>query len=205
MDTNVYTISKYWTRIGQSLLIATIPFIVTIRGGAELIGSENLPEALQITMAGSGVLVFSIGLAALSSLGLVYIKRLGGKCVTQPWPADIDHVNSSRDTLISKATLFLYVTFPLMAIVAGIIRYMDSRIATWHDNTILVDDFIYSRLYAHVMGCSNPPCFRIHPNHGFEYVLYLTDGILILSLILCFVLLSLWAASILKTKIICQR
>lgn len=192
------SIAKLWTRVGWSLLLSFLPFVFFIRGGANVLGKDIASEALQISMAGWGVLGFSLGLCGLSILGLIYINRLGSAYSSTPWPADTNHEDKGRDILISKLFLFLYSASPIISIVVGIIRYTDSHISTWDSNISLAQGFIQSRVAAYNIGCINQPCFRIHPENGHEYILYLTDGILVISVASCTILWLLWMCSIVK-------
>lgn len=191
-----HSIDRLWTRLGWTLVLAFLPFVFFIRGGANVFGEDIASEALQITMAGWGVFGFSVGLCGLAILGLIYIKRLGNSHTKTPWPADTNHENKDRDSLVSGLFLLLYSVAPVVAIIVGMIRYTDSHLSLWNSTIPLAQSFLQSRVAAYTMGCSNQPCFRIHPDNGHEYILYLTDGVLILSAIASITLWSLWVYAI---------
>jgi hypothetical protein len=190
------SIAKLWTRIGWALLLAFLPFIFFIRGGANVLGEDIASEAMQITMAGWGVFGFSLGLCGLSILGLVHINRLSDEYSSTPWPADTNHEGKNRDILISKLFLIFYSAAPIISIIVGIVRYTDSHVSPWNSKSALSQGFIQSRISAYNIGCSKQPCFRIHPDNGHEYILYLTDGVLIISVVSCIILWSVWIYSI---------
>lgn len=186
------TIDKLWTSIGWSLLAIFLPFIFYIRGGDNIFGKDSAPESLQITMAGWGVLVFSVGLICLAILGLKHIRNLGSEPCKTPWPANTKHENSDRDIHISRFFLALFVGTPIIAIIAGLIRYCDSQVSLWNASTPLASSFIGSRSIAYGIGCKKLPCYRIHHTQGHEYILYLTDGVLLFVVTLCLVLCIKW-------------
>lgn len=197
-DKNNDSIAKLWTRLGWSLLLSFLPFVFYIRGGANVLGKDIASEAMQISMAGWGIFGFSLGLCGLSILGLIYLNRLDSAYSPTPWPADTNHEDKGRDILISKLFLFLYSVSPIISIIVGIIRYTDSNISMWGSNISLAQGFIQSRVAAYNIGCIKQPCFRIHPENGHEYILYLTDGVLIISVVSCLIILFLWIYSIAK-------
>lgn len=202
-DKNNDSIAKLWTRLGWSLLLSFQPFVFYIRGGANVLGKDIASEAMQISMAGWGIFGFSLGLCGLSILGLIYLNRLDSAYSPTPWPADTNFEDKGRDILISKLFLFLYSVSPIIAIIVGIIRYTDSNISMWDSNISLAQGFIQSRQVAYNIVCSKHPCFRIHPgipNNGHEYFLYLTDGVLLVSVVSCLIIWFLWIYSIAKKQ-----
>lgn len=200
-DGNHESIAKLWTKLGWFLFLSFLPFIFFIRGGANIFGKDIVSEAVQITMAGWGVLGFSLGLCGLSILGLIYIKRLVGRSSDTPWPPDTNFESeANRDAFVSKLFLILYSTVPIISIIVGVIRYTDSYISQWKSTTSLAQGFIQSRILAYRMGCQGPPCFRIHPENGHEYILYLTDGVLIISVVSSAILFFIWIIAIRKAR-----
>ncbi len=198
-DGNHESIAKLWTKLGEFLVLSSLPFIFFIRGGANIFRKDIASAAVQITMAGWGVLGFSLGLCGLSILGLIYIKRSGGGFSATPWPPDTNFESeANRDTLASKFFLILYSTAPIISIIFGVIRYTDSHISQWKPATLLAQGFIQSRILAYRMGCQEPPCFRIHPENGHEYILYVTDGVLIVAVVSSTILWFIWIIAIRK-------
>lgn len=191
-------IERLWTNIGLALAPMSVWYVFYIRGGINIFGSDTPSESLQITMAGWGILVFNLELSALALLGLMYIKELGETSIQTPWPANTQYESDNRNIRISRIFLILYIGVPLFSMVMGIIRYSDSHIAAWSSNESLAPGFWRSRYIAYSIGCDHSPCYRVHPTQGHEYILYLTDGVLLITTMLSFIMCAKWIIAIIR-------
>jgi hypothetical protein len=188
--------AKVWTTLGWTLLALFIPYLFYIGGGDNIFGASVSKEALRITMAGWGIVAFGLGFTALAVLGMHYIGTdMDAEGSEIPWPANTRHeaAGSKRDPFLAKIFLAAFVGAPVIATLAGIVRYAGSRISDWNANTYLAEGFFGSRLEAYKLGCARPPCFRIFPTDGHEYILYFTDGVLLFVVLLSIVMGTIWS------------
>jgi hypothetical protein len=154
-------------------------------------------------MAGWGIVVFGLGFSGLAILGIHYIRTdMDAEGSAIPWPANTMHegVGSTRDPLIAKTFLAAFVGAPIICTLAGIIRYGGSRISEWNSNTYLGEGFFGSRLEAYKQGCPHAPCFRIFPPDKREYILYFTDGLLVIVVFLTIAIGTVWSIKLLRSN-----
>jgi hypothetical protein len=95
--------------------------------------------------------------------------------------------------MISWATVCAFAPSVTLALTVFGVRYAESVIHGWNERVPLTAGFWGSRSKAHELGCANQPCFAVGPRmdgaskpiHGVNaYILYITDGVLVLLALL---------------------
>jgi hypothetical protein len=183
-------LAKLWTWAGHTFIPLAVGWAVFVRGGLD--GATAAPGAfisraywgLLVTFAAAGVLVWAFALYARAA------KQTGSGTVIPP--NTTFERNEARSPLITWATVVVFAVTVAAALTIFGIRYADSRISKWENLNSLSAGFLGSRVLAHEQGCGHQPCFAVAPRVDAagkplsgvnEYVLYLTDGILIAAVL----------------------
>jgi hypothetical protein len=184
-------LAKLWTWIGQLFIPLAIGWAIYIQNG---FGDKSPPDGVLISRAYWGVLVSLLAGAALAWTFSFYVRAAQRKRVKLLVPPNTAFEEAKdRSPIISYGTASVFVLCVLVAIVIFGLRYSKSEIYGWNATTSLEQGFWRSRLKAHQDGCNSNPCYAVGarvdrsnnaPVFGVnEYVLYLTDGVLLLLLL----------------------
>jgi hypothetical protein len=165
-----------------------VGWAVFVRGGLD--GSIP-PEGALISRGYWGLLLSLAAAALLAWSCALYVRasKQPGGTLSVP-PNMTFETEATRNLLVSRGTAAIFGLAILCALAVFGVRYGDSRIHAWDGKQPLADGFLSSRREAYRLGCSHQPCFAVgerldgsgKPLAGInEYVLYLTDGVLILA------------------------
>jgi hypothetical protein len=192
-------LAKLWTWIGQTFIPVAIAWAVYVRGG---LAGEQIEESVLISRGYWGLLVALAVGTSLAIVALLYARETHRSKSRSCIPTNTTLDETGKSIPISRGTAVIFILFVLgsLGLFGG--RYADSRIHAWEGISPLASGFWSSRLKAHEGGCGHGPCYAVaerlnlgHPISGVnEYVLYLTDGILVLliaALIVSMVLLGI--------------
>lgn len=185
-------LARLWSWTGHAFILLAIGWAVFVRGG---LSDKHVPEGVAISWAYWGVAVSLIAGSALSWTCALYIraaKREGAQSLVPPnmkfeEPGD-------RNLFISWSTVVTFGLAVVLSLTVFGVRYADSTLHRWKDNSTVGSGFLGSRLIAYREGCSKPPCFALGSQFDDaskpldavdEYLLYVTDGLL------CFLAIAL--------------
>jgi hypothetical protein len=179
-------LAKLWTWIGQIFVPLALLWAVYVRNG---LPGEPVSEAVLISRGYWGLLVTLAAGASLAWTAALYVRdvRRQGARILVP-PNTMFEEERTRSRIISWGTAIIFVLSVLGALILFGERYSDSRIYRWDDTSPLQSGFWSSRASAHQSGCGHGPCYavsqRIYPGGPIsgvnEYVLYVTDGGLVI-------------------------
>ena len=180
-------LARLWTWTGQLFIPLAIAWAIYIRNG---LGEKAPPDGALISRGYWGVLVTLVTGSTLVWTCALYVriaKRRRARLLVPPNTTFEEH--KDRSVVISYGTACIFALAILLALVMFGVRYSDSRIYGWDAQAPVAQGFWSSRVQAHRMGCISHPCFAVGPRvdgagtpiFGVnEYVLYLTDGGLVL-------------------------
>jgi hypothetical protein len=184
-------LAKFWTWTGHLFIPIAIGWAIYVRNG---FGDKAPPDGVLISRGYWGVLVTLIAGGALAWTCALYVrlaKQQGARLFVPPNTTFEE--GKDRNPFISYGTACVFALAVLAALVMFGVRYSDSLVHGWNAQAPVGQGFWNSRIKAHEMGCSSHPCFAVGPRvdgtgapiFGVnEYVLYLTDGVLILLTLL---------------------
>jgi hypothetical protein len=180
-------LAKFWTFTGNIFIPLAIGWVLFVRNA---FGDKIPADGVLISRGYLGLLITLIAANLLLRTFTIYVelaKRWGEKSLV-PYNSTFEDAKE-RNTFISYGTIFVFFFSIIIFGIIFSVRYFESNIYNW-DNTIpLAHDFIASRVMAHEIGCRSQPCFAIGSRIDSEgnsilgineYILYFTDGILLL-------------------------
>src|SRR5258705_2504028 len=184
-------LAKLWTWIGQLFIPLAIGWAIYVRNG---FGEKIPPDGVLVSRGYWGVLLTRLAGGSLGWTGALYIRtaRKRRARVLLPPNTAFEEVND-RNPVISYGTAFIFAVAVLVALVIFSVRYSESHIHGWNAQDPVQQGFWESRIKAHGMGCRSQPCFAVGPRvdgtgtpiFGVnEYILYVTDGGLVLLALL---------------------
>lgn len=184
-------LARLWTWTGQAFIPLAIGWGFFVRGGP----NDAIPSmgvliswgywGLLATLAASSVLIWTFALH-------VGAAKRSGSGVLVPSNTTFEG-KDARSPIIAWGTTFIFAFAIISALTVFGVRYGESRIHGWNDPKPMRDAFLASRIEAHRIGCAHQPCFAVgqrmdgaaKPFAGVnEYVLYLSDGMLIVVVLL---------------------
>lgn len=184
-------LAKLWTWIGTVFVPLAIGWMVYVRGGM----SDSVAETgILISRGYWGLLATLIAGSALTWTLLLYVrlaKKSGQRFLVPPNTTFED--SNSRNIIVSSATLIVYIVVFFVSLAVFSVRYSDSNLHSWDSVSPLKNGFLLSRVEAHSVGCKAAPCYavfkRVQPDSKpisgvLEYVLYYTDGAIIIFVII---------------------
>jgi hypothetical protein len=182
-------LGKTWTWIGQTFLPLAIGWAVFTRGGLD---GTHFEEGVLISRGYWGLLVTLAVAAALAMVAALYVREARRARAKTLVPPNAMFEEAERSALISWGTVAVFSVSVLAAFILFLARYLDSELHPWDGASPLAPGFWSSRVKAHELGCGHGPCYALaqrlysgNPVSGVnEYVLYLTDGVLVLLAVL---------------------
>jgi hypothetical protein len=182
-------LAKFWTWVGHLFIPFAIGWSVYVRGG---LTSAPPPTGVLVSRSYWGLLItLAVGTALIWALAL-YVREAKRKRASILVPPNTTFEEDERNQLISWGTIIAFILATALSLIIFGVRYSESVIYRWDDQQPIHDSFFSSRAGAHALGCAKQPCFAVekridassNPVHGVnEYILYLTDGgLLVVSL-----------------------
>jgi hypothetical protein len=179
-------LAKLWSWTGHAFILFAIGWAVFVRGG---LSDKKLPEGVAISQGYWGLAVSLIAATTMAfALGL-YIRAAKRAEMRFLIPPNTNfEERDDRNLIISWGTLVVFATVVMTAIALFSVRYLDSVLHEWGKQIAVGEGFIGSRIEAYKQGCGHPPCFAVAsqfekgveiPSGVNEYLLYVTDGVLI--------------------------
>jgi hypothetical protein len=201
-------LAKLWTWTGQVFIPLAIAWAVYVRNG---FGEKVPPDGDLISRGYWGVLVTLVAGSALVWTCGLYIRMARKRRAVILMPPNTSFEDAKdRNSIISYGTGCVFAVAVLSALIVFGARYSRSLIYGWSAQAPVEQGFWSSRIKVHEMGCSSQPCFAVGPRvdptgtpiFGVnEYILYVTDGLLIVSaVLLAFGVVHLIAALIPSTN-----
>jgi hypothetical protein len=196
-------LAKLWSWTGHAFILFAIGWAIFVRGG---LSDKALPEGVAISQGYWGLVVALIAANALILALALYVRAGKRAGITSLVPPNTNFEElEDRNLVISWGTVFVFLFAVALATVLFSVRYADSVLYKWRTHTKVADGFLYSRLQAHEQGCHSNPCFAVAPQFDGtteiksgvnEYLLYVTDGVLVVLVValiclLIFALISL--------------
>ena len=180
-------LAKTWTWVGYLIVTTSGGIWMHIAGGV----FDPISYGQQISLSLWGIVIVCSGGTLLALIGISYHKQLTG---AEPfgWPENTTFEDKERHKLVSKLTLWIYIIIPFAALVACVSKYSESEVTEWDQSKPLANSFFLSRAEAYLQGCDGGACFRVSPVDGHEYLLYLTDGALLIFVAMYLGVTSLW-------------
>jgi hypothetical protein len=185
-------LAKLWTRVGNLFIPTAIVWALYIRNG---FAEQSPSEGVTITRAYWGLLVTLLAACLLVWIAALYVRQAKRNRATVLIPPNTAfEKESDRNLAISWGTLITFILFILAGLAVFGSQYSSGDLYGWNEPLPLEQGFVASRIKAHQVGCASRPCFAVgqrakdlEPIQGVnEYVLYWTDGTLVLfALILC--------------------
>jgi hypothetical protein len=198
-------LARLWTWTGHLFIPSAIGFAIYIRSGLP----GELPQiGVIVSRAYLGLIVALVAGIVLVWAFALYVraaKKLDAPTFVPPNTTFEDE--KARNPIVSWGTVVAFCLSIILALIIFGARYAQSRIFEWDAQSALWEGFWRSRWIAHRLGCPSQPCFAVgphmdgaHPINGVvEYILYVTDGaILVLACILISGLAYLAAVSLRK-------
>jgi hypothetical protein len=183
-------LAKLWTWIGNTFIPIATAWTIYVRNG---LTTQPPPCGVLISRGYWGVLVSLVTGAALIWTAALYVRIAKRENALILVPANtMFEDDTARCRPISWGTLLIFTVSVLAALAVFGSRYAESQIHRWGDQRSLERGFLESRARAYELGCARQPCFAVgqrvgadgNPIFGVnEYILYLTDGVLVLLLI----------------------
>jgi hypothetical protein len=179
-------LAKLWSWTGHAFILFAIGWAIFVRGG---LSDKSLPEGVAISQGYWGLIVALIAANALIWTLALYVraaKRENAKFLV-PFNTNFEDLDD-RNLIISWGSVTLFVIAVVIAIALFSVRYSDSILREWGKDAPMTGGFIGSRVQAHKVGCDHQPCFAVAsqfdknvriPSGVNEYILYLTDGLLV--------------------------
>jgi hypothetical protein len=184
-------LAKLWTWTGQVFVPLAIGWAIYIRNG---VGEKAPADGVLISRAYWGLLITLLAAATLASTCALYMRLASKRRARLLVPPNtLFEEGKERNAVISYGTACIFTLTTLAALIMFGVGYSNSLIHEWNARAPIAQSFWGSRLIAHGMGCSSPPCFAVGPRvdgvgapiFGVnEYNLYLTDGALVLAAVL---------------------
>lgn len=184
-------LAKFWTWIGQSFIPLAIGWAIFVRNG---FGEKAPHDGVLISRGYWGLLLTLLVAATLIWALALYVRLARARGARLTVPPNTMFEDGQRSAVVSYVTLVVFA----VAVVVGLGvfggRYHDSMIHGWNSQAPLQSGFWSSRVEAHKSGCASNPCFAVGPRMEVpgapvfgvnEYVLYLTDGLLLALSIAC--------------------
>lgn len=181
-------LAKLWTWTGHAFVPVAVGWAVYVRGGLD---NAVSPEGALISRGYWGLLLTLAVAALLAWTCALYVRaakrRHDGATVP---PNTTFEDEGTRNPLVSWGTAAVFVLAVVGALTVFGVRYGDSRIHAWDGRIPLGEGFLSSRREAYRLGCAHQPCFAMgarmdgagKPLAGInEYVLFLSDGILLVA------------------------
>lgn len=195
-------LSRLWTWIGQSFVPVAFGWAFWMQGGL----STALPErGVVISWAYWGILITLAAGAALTWTAVIYAKLARRSNQTCLLPANtMFEEETERNALISWMTAATFALVTVAALIVFSVVYSESLIHRWDDKTPVSYGFWQSRAVAHTAGCSGEACFAVFSRFDQtgkmlsgvnEYILYVTDGSLIVLVAAIITGLAFWLLS----------
>lgn len=181
-------LAKFWTWAGHAFVPLAVGWAYYVRGGLD---AAPPPEGALISRGYWGLLLTLVVASLMTWACALYVRaaRAGGHPVTPP-PNTTFETDGNRSKLMTWGSAFVFAAAILGALTVFGVRYGDSRIHGWNDPKPLSDGFMSSRADAYRRGCPHQPCYAVASRIGeagkplggvAEYILYVSDGVLLLS------------------------
>lgn len=172
-----------WKWLGGFLIVQSVAQLYFLATGLTGIGGTPVAEGLKISIALVAAIVLSLLLSVFMFLQFLYLRRNKSRALALPWPPTLFEKENRRDPVISRAMVAIYYLPTLGALTASLIQYSKSIVTKWNGENwaTLSPGFWGSRLAAHSSVASYDGLFGIAP-FGWEYIPYITDGLLICGL-----------------------
>ncbi|TAU83274.1 hypothetical protein [Rhizobium leguminosarum] len=179
-------LARLWTWIGNLFVPLAIGWAVYLRNG---LADKPPPDGVLVSRAYWGVLIALVAAAAMAWTVALYVHlaKTEDEPILVP-PNTTFEDDESRNRIISWGTVAVFVLAVVASLAVFGARYSESRIHGWNDQQPLQPNFLGSRARAFEQGCDAQPCFAVaqrvdaddNPIFGVnEYILYLTDGVLL--------------------------
>ena len=186
-------LARMWTWTGQTYVPVAIAWMIYVRNGFPTTPDD---PGVIVSRGYLGLLISLFAGALLSWIyGLYVIKaRDLAREPFVPPNTTFEELNS-RSLVISWLTASCFALITLLSVLSFATVYSGSMIAKWDSTSPIMNGFWGSRQAAFAVGCIHQPCFamtpRLHnggkPIYGVaEYILYITDGVLILGVLAFF-------------------
>lgn len=181
-------LARVWTWIGQTFVPIALAWMIYVRNGLPAIPDK---PGVIVSRAYLGLLISLFAGALLSWVYGLYViqAKRGPREPLIPPNTTFEELNS-RSLPISWLTSICFAIVTALAVITFSTIYSDSEIAQWESASPLPGGFWGSRQSAFAAGCAHQPCYAMSPRlnndhtpiYGVaEYILYVTDGVLIVG------------------------
>ena len=180
-------LAKLWSWTGHAFILFAIGWAIFVRGG---LSDKSLSEGVAISQGYWGLVVALIAANALVWTSALYVRAAKRAKIQVLVPPNTNFEElADRNLIVSWGTVAIFTLAVGLAVAIFSVRYSDSVLHEWGKEPAIEGGFLGSRIEAHNKGCSHQPCFAVAsqfdkggkiPSGVNEYILYLTDGVLII-------------------------
>ena len=180
-------LGRLWTWVGHLFIPFAFGIALFTRNG--LFTQYPPPLEVRVSYAYFGLLLTITAGAVLVWTFALYVRaaKANGVRIIIPPNTTFEEI-TCRNPIVSVITIAIFLISIIVSLITFGTSYSESNIYRWDDQQPLTYDFYQSRVLAHEQGCRHQPCYAVGQRMGanriattgvVEYILYITDGALI--------------------------